>query len=359
MLKDLRAHLVEHAHATGAVSFTRLLSDSGFLAWAEPAALTPLLGDATDICRDIVRVYRRASTQLGTDAAVNAAVLQESALVLHGQPMFSGGSEIEPRYSTDLVSTTVDNSILTLTHGDQHESIGPIAFGTGPDGRLLLASNGHHVLRLWDVRTGRPVGRPLECDGSVVAVGFAADGRLLVASRGRGDTLRIRQAGDTRDLTRITIDGARFVSAAVLGTAPDGQLVLVVATDSTVQVRNIATGEPVGPLLAGETMHMEAVACATTRKGRLLVAAGRARQVRIWDAGTGRLVGGHNGGPTAPRDIAAADVAFRLCDSVGTPECTFRGSIARPARAPVNASPPPSQTTTHDSGPPWVATPST
>ena len=64
-------------------------------------------------------------------------------------------------------------------------------------------------------------------------------------------------------------------------------------------------------------------------------------------------------GPTAPRDTAAADVAFRHSDSVGTPEFTFRGSIARPARAPVNASPPPSQTTTHDSGPPWVATLST
>src|SRR5262249_53717611 len=32
----------------------------------------------------------------------------------------------------------------------------------------------------------------------------------------------------------------------------------------------------------------------------------------------------------------------------------FRGSIARPARTPVNASPRPSQDAAHDSGPPWV-----
>ena len=31
----------------------------------------------------------------------------------------------------------------------------------------------------------------------------------------------------------------------------------------------------------------------------------------------------------------------------------------RPARTPVNASPPPSRATAHDSGPPWVASPST
>jgi hypothetical protein len=64
-------------------------------------------------------------------------------------------------------------------------------------------------------------------------------------------------------------------------------------------------------------------------------------------------------GPPATRDNAASSVAFHLEDSVGTPDLRFRGSIARPARAPVNASPRPHGTSTHDSGPPWVASPST
>jgi len=37
----------------------------------------------------------------------------------------------------------------------------------------------------------------------------------------------------------------------------------------------------------------------------------------------------------------------------------FRGSIAQPARTPVNTSPTPSRALTHDSGPSWIATPST
>ena len=37
----------------------------------------------------------------------------------------------------------------------------------------------------------------------------------------------------------------------------------------------------------------------------------------------------------------------------------FRGSIPGPHRTAVNASPPPSRATAHDSGPPWVANPST
>ena len=37
----------------------------------------------------------------------------------------------------------------------------------------------------------------------------------------------------------------------------------------------------------------------------------------------------------------------------------FRGSIPGPQVPPVNASPPPSRATAHDSGPPWIANPST
>ena len=54
----------------------------------------------------------------------------------------------------------------------------------------------------------------------------------------------------------------------------------------------------------------------------------------------------------------ATGVAFSVQNHLGAPNAKFRGSIARPARAPVNASPAPSRTPTHDSGSPWVATPS-
>jgi hypothetical protein len=64
-------------------------------------------------------------------------------------------------------------------------------------------------------------------------------------------------------------------------------------------------------------------------------------------------------GPQTARASADSGVAFRLTDNVSTPIATFRGSIPRPARAPLNASPRPRGTPTHDSGPPQVASPST
>ena len=60
----------------------------------------------------------------------------------------------------------------------------------------------------------------------------------------------------------------------------------------------------------------------------------------------------------AARANAAGDVAFRLVRRRRHPEVVISRLNGWPARTPVNASPPPSQTPAHDSGPSWIATPS-
>ena len=63
-----------------------------------------------------------------------------------------------------------------------------------------------------------------------------------------------------------------------------------------------------------------------------------------------------------PRGLAVAPPAVwpsALFHSVGTSKPMISRLNTSPARTPVNASPPPLRTTTHDSGPSWVATPST
>ena len=58
------------------------------------------------------------------------------------------------------------------------------------------------------------------------------------------------------------------------------------------------------------------------------------------------------------RANAAGDVAFRLVRRRRHPETVISRLNSWPARTPVNASLRPYGSPTHDSGPPWIATPS-
>ena len=123
-----------------------------------------------------------------------------------------------------------------------------VAFGTGPDGRLLLASGGGDgTVRVWDPATGAAGGRPLT-----------------------GHTGAVR--------------------AVAFGTGPDGRLLLASGGDDrTVRLWDLVTGAPVGDPLTGHSGAVTAVAFGTGA-GRAAAAGLRQRgdgTVRLWDPVTG------------------------------------------------------------------------
>jgi hypothetical protein len=63
-------------------------------------------------------------------------------------------------------------------------------------------------------------------------------------------------------------------------------------------------------------------------------------------------------GRPGARDDAPGCVAFRYLHGVGTRDRTLSRLNGWPMRPPVNASPKPSRATAHDSGPMWIANPS-
>ncbi len=63
-------------------------------------------------------------------------------------------------------------------------------------------------------------------------------------------------------------------------------------------------------------------------------------------------------GRPGARDGAPGRVAFRKMHCVGTQNRKLSRLNGWPMRPPVNASPRPSRATAHDSGPMWIATPS-
>ena len=229
----LRTYLIQHAHAAGSMAFFSLLQDVDFLAAADPMTLTPLLSFTAPESRDVVRIYRRARPVMGEDLYANAAYLQEAARALTGNAV-DGGS-IRPLYRTYLASVRRDDAILTLTgHPWPVESV---AFGAGPDGRLLLAVSSGSRVRVWDPVTGEPVGRALsnESRRHSLAFGTGADGRLLLAGAHTVDwdldepTYEVVRVWDPVT-GEIVADREFSPGWAVLGTGPAGRLLLASRT---------------------------------------------------------------------------------------------------------------------------------
>ena len=122
-----------------------------------------------------------------------------------------------------------------------------MAFGTGADGRPLLASGGEdRMVLLWDPATGDPVGAPLRGHtGWVqsVAFGAGADGQPLLASGGRDEIVQLWDPA-TGDPVGAPLQGhVGGVQSVAFGAGVDGQPVLASgANDGTVRVWDPATG---------------------------------------------------------------------------------------------------------------------
>jgi len=271
----VRTYLAQHAAAAGPGALAALVQDADFLAAADPVALSPLLSFTVAELRNVARIYRRARPLLGDDLQANAAYLQEAARALTGTA--AEGTGIRPLYRTHLASARRDDSLLTLTgHTGPVESV---AFGTGPDGRLLLASGSRDkTVRLWDPVTGAPAGQPLAgLTGPVGSVAFGAGpaGRLLLASGSWDGTVRLWDPVTGAPAGQPLTGHTGPVGSVAFGAGADGRLLLASGSrDGTVRLWDPVTGAPAGQPLAGHTGPVGSVAFGTGPDGRLLLASG-------------------------------------------------------------------------------------
>ena len=118
------------------------------------------------------------------------------------------------------------------------------------DGRSVVVSgSGDGTVRVWDLATGQPLGLPLRHGDQVFAVATAQlDGRPVVISGGGVDeTLRMWDLA-TGQPVRSPFTSPTDPVFAVVTAQLDGRSVVVFASaDDTVRVRDLTTGEPVGP----------------------------------------------------------------------------------------------------------------
>ncbi|MFE6621307.1 caspase family protein [Streptomyces sp. NPDC057740] len=136
------------------------------------------------------------------------------------------------------------------------------------DGRAVVVTGSvDKMLRIWDLATGQPVGRPM--------------------------------TGHTRKVD------------AVACTTLDGRPVAVSgSSDATVRAWDLASCEPVGRPMSGHTKRVDSVAC-TTLDGRPVAVTG-SETLRVWDLATGAPVG-------RPVDVGARVNALAVATVGGGP----------------------------------------
>ena len=179
-----------------------------------------------------------------------------------------------------------------------------VAFGTGADGRPLLATAADWpsltaIVRLWDPVTGAPVDKPLTGHyGGVesMALGVGEDGRPLLATGGNYGDVLLWDPSTRAPVERLaTYSGGGHVVVA-FGAGAGGRPLLATASgfagEGIVRLWNLTPNAEEGQVFTGHTDAVTSMAFGVGADARpLLATGGQDGTVRLWDPASGAPAG--------------------------------------------------------------------
>jgi WD40 repeat protein len=146
-----------------------------------------------------------------------------------------------------------------------------------PDGRLVATVGGNGGVLLWDVATGRRIGKPLHHTGEVTCVGFRPDGRLL-ATGGADGTVRLWEPATAKQVGHALVH-AGPVRGLVF--RPDNATLLT-AADRELRLCRVDNGTTLARAPSEERFG----ALDLTRDGKTAVTGSVNGHARVWDVDT-------------------------------------------------------------------------
>jgi WD40 repeat protein len=181
----------------------------------------------------------------------------------------------------------------TSSHADELRHAGLITVAIfSPDGRNVLTGDWEGTARLWDVATGKPIGKPLQVPDPITAAVFSRDGKTVVIGTGKHE---IQNGGEMTRRGEVRLwsvpDGmpssftlAHKAEVLSLALSPDGRTILTGGSDSTARLWDAATGRPLSPPLEHERVVRTVV---FSPDGRVALTADQ-DEIRRWDVATGK-----------------------------------------------------------------------
>jgi len=152
------------------------------------------------------------------------------------------------------------------------------------DGKFVVTASEDKTARVWDARSGEAVTEPLRHTGAVQHAAFSPDGRL-VATAGADNLAHIWSVDDGAAVGQPLVHGRRVTFVAF---GPDGRRVVTISDDHAARLWNAADGSPVGDLMKHTGTINSAV---FSGDGKRLVTTSEDNTARVWDAATAKPVG--------------------------------------------------------------------
>jgi WD40 repeat protein/serine/threonine protein kinase len=149
-------------------------------------------------------------------------------------------------------------------------------------GPLALAADGDHIVRIWSVQTGEPVGVPMKHESQVLTSRFSPDGTRVLTGTEDGE-VRMWSA-DNGSLSWTTKHYGKIVIATF---DPQGSLVLTAGEDGVARLWSAETGTPKSPPLLHGTV---VVTAAFSPNGQYFVTIDHRAFIRVWSTTRGELL---------------------------------------------------------------------
>ncbi|HEY7315875.1 MAG TPA: protein kinase [Gemmataceae bacterium] len=163
----------------------------------------------------------------------------------------------------------------------EEHSFGVMALAAAPKGDRLLSTTYDNQLRMWDLRSGKPLWTLANEGGPLLA--FSPDGRrVAIASRIVGLWVRDAESG-----AKVSQLGKSTINITAIAFLPDGDRVLSAEQDGRLRLWDAATGKELR-CLDGDNSWPTALT--VSRDGKRILAGSRDGTLALWDVEKGEVI---------------------------------------------------------------------